>query len=105
MIARWMWIVVGLIGQTCFFLRFAVQWLASEKAGRSVIPRAFWHLSILGSLIILSYAVWRRDPVFIIGQSTGLLIYVRNLVLIRREEMASGRRPPTGLPGGLHARG
>jgi lipid-A-disaccharide synthase-like uncharacterized protein len=86
MIARWIWIAIGMAGQACFFLRFTVQWIASEKAGRSVVPKTFWHLSILGSLIILSYAMWRRDPVFILGQSTGLLIYTRNLVLIRREE-------------------
>jgi lipid-A-disaccharide synthase-like uncharacterized protein len=63
-----------------------VQWVASERVGRSVIPRAFWYFSIMGSVVILSYAIWREDPVFIIGQSTGLFIYIRNLVLIQREE-------------------
>jgi lipid-A-disaccharide synthase-like uncharacterized protein len=80
------WIAIGLAGQACFFLRFVVQWVASERVGRSVIPRAFWYFSIMGSVVILSYAIWREDPVFIIGQSTGLFIYIRNLVLIQREE-------------------
>ena len=96
------WVLIGLAGQGCFFLRFVVQWLASERAGRSLVPKAFWHLSIAGSLVILTYAIWRRDPVFIIGQSTGLLVYVRNLVLIRRAEGPSRRR---AAPGRLHGRG
>ena len=93
------WVLIGLAGQGCFFLRFVVQWLASERAGRSLVPKAFWHLSIAGSLVILTYAIWRRDPVFIIGQSTGLLVYVRNLVLIRRTEETSRR---LATPGRLH---
>lgn len=86
MIAPGTWIMIGLVGQTCFFLRFVVQWVASERAGRSVVPGVFWHLSIAGSLVILAYALWRRDPVFIVAQSMGLLVYFRNLVLIWREE-------------------
>jgi lipid-A-disaccharide synthase-like uncharacterized protein len=70
----------------CFFSRFFVQWVASERAGRSVIPRAFWYFSIAGGMILLSYAIWRRDPVFILGQSGGLFVYLRNLVLLRRED-------------------
>jgi lipid-A-disaccharide synthase-like uncharacterized protein len=89
--------MIGIAGQACFFLRFAVQWVASERVGRSVIPRAFWYFSILGSVVILSYAIWRQDPVFIIGQSTGLFIYIRNLVLIEREER--GRMKATDSPG------
>jgi lipid-A-disaccharide synthase-like uncharacterized protein len=65
------------------------QWLASERAGRSVVPRAFWYLSIAGGAIVLSYAIWRRDPVFILGQSVGLFVYVRNLILLRREDRRS----------------
>lgn len=79
------WIALGLAGQTCFFTRFLVQWIASERAGRSIVPKAFWYLSIGGSLIILSYALYRRDPVFILGQSVGLIVYTRNLVLLKRE--------------------
>lgn len=92
------WVMVGLAGQGCFFLRFVVQWLASERAGRSLVPKAFWYLSISGSVIILAYAIWRRDPVFVIGQSTGLFVYVRNLVLIRRTEAPyRGRAVPRRL--------
>lgn len=84
------WIAVGLAGQACFFSRFLVQWIASERRGRSVVPRAFWFLSIAGGLTLLCYSLWRRDPVFILGQSVGLFVYLRNLVLLRREE-AGGR--------------
>lgn len=80
------WLVVGFLGQACFFSRFLVQWMASERAGRSLVPRAFWYLSIAGGMIVLVYAIWRRDPVFILGQSVGLFVYLRNLVLLRREE-------------------
>ena len=83
------WIAIGFLGQACFFGRFLVQWIASERRGRSVVPRAFWYLSIGGALIVLSYAIWRRDPVFIAGQSMGLLVYTRNLVLLRREDRES----------------
>ena len=82
------WVGIGLAGQACFFSRFLVQWLASERRGRSVVPRAFWYLSISGGLILLSYSLWRRDPVFILGQSVGLFVYIRNLVLLRREDAA-----------------
>lgn len=80
------WIIIGFIGQSLFFMRFFVQWLASEKAGASIIPHAFWYFSIGGGLALFAYALYRQDPVFILGQSTGLLIYVRNLYLIRRKE-------------------
>jgi len=79
------WLVIGFLGQACFFSRFLVQWLASERAGRSVVPRAFWYLSIAGGTIVLTYAIWRRDPVIILGQSVGLFVYLRNLILLRRE--------------------
>lgn len=78
------WIGIGLMGQVLFGLRFLVQWVVSERQKRSVIPIAFWYLSIGGSLILLAYAIHRLDPVFILGQSTGSLIYLRNLMLIRR---------------------
>ena len=82
------WVGIGLAGQACFFSRFLVQWIASERQKRSVVPRAFWYLSISGGLILLSYSLWRRDPVFILGQSVGLFVYLRNLVLLRREDAA-----------------
>jgi len=79
-----LWIVIGFVGQGLFFGRFLVQWIASERSKRSVVPTAFWFFSIGGGLILLSYAIYRRDPVFIAGQSTGLLIYGRNLWFIFR---------------------
>lgn len=79
------WVIIGLLGQAMFTGRFLVQWVQSERKGQSVIPLAFWYFSICGSVILLSYAVWRKDPVFIIGQSTGLFIYMRNLHFIFRD--------------------
>jgi lipid-A-disaccharide synthase-like uncharacterized protein len=78
-------VIVGLVGQALFTARFIVQWLASEKAGKSVIPLSFWFLSIGGGSILFAYAVYRRDPVFILGQGLGIFIYMRNLVLISKE--------------------
>jgi lipid-A-disaccharide synthase-like uncharacterized protein len=83
------WLALGFVGQVAFSGRFVVQWIASERAGRSVVPVLFWGLSIVGSLLLLAYALYRRDPVFVLGQSTGLLIYLRNVHLIRREERAA----------------
>lgn len=79
------WVVFGLAGQLLFTARFLVQWLASERARRSVMPVAFWYFSIGGGMILLAYALYRRDPVFVLGQSMGLSIYLRNLWLIRAE--------------------
>lgn len=79
-----LWMIIGFAGQALFFSRFLVQWLASERRGESVVPRAFWFLSIGGGLVLLSYAIYRRDPVFIAGQATGILIYGRNLWFIYR---------------------
>ena len=78
--------LLGLLGQACFFSRFLVQLLVSEKCGRSVVPTAFWYLSLVGGLLVFVYAVWRRDPVFTLGQSVGIFVYVRNLVLIHRKQ-------------------
>ncbi len=83
--AETLWIVIGFVGQSLFFMRFFVQWLASEKAGRSVIPNAFWYFSLAGGITLFAYALWRQDPVFILGQSTGLFIYARNLQFIRKQ--------------------
>lgn len=84
--AETIWIGIGFLGQTLFFMRFFVQWLASEKAGRSIIPNAFWYFSLLGGITLFAYALWRQDPVFILGQSTGLFIYARNLYFIRKQQ-------------------
>ncbi len=80
------WVVIGMIGQSVFFMRFVVQWIVSEKKRESVIPVQFWYLSIIGSLIVLAYAIYRKDPVFILGQSVGFVVYVRNLILIYRKK-------------------
>lgn len=82
------WIALGLVGQTFFFSRFLVQWIASERAGKSVVPVAFWLLSLGGGALLLVYALYRRDPVFVLGQATGFSVYLRNLWLIRRERAA-----------------
>jgi lipid-A-disaccharide synthase-like uncharacterized protein len=79
------WTALGFLGQALFGSRFFVQWFASERRGRVVIPAAFWHLSLVGGLALLAYAWHRRDPVFAIGQAGGLAIYLRNLALARRE--------------------
>ncbi|MBP8304219.1 MAG: lipid-A-disaccharide synthase N-terminal domain-containing protein [Phycisphaerae bacterium] len=91
------WIAaVGFVAQVLFFGRFLVQWIASERSGRSVVPVSFWYLSILGSLGLLFYAIMRADPVFILGQSLGMVIYVRNLMLISRERSAEKKGPVPG---------
>ena len=77
------WVVFGFAAQFVFFLRFFVQWIHSERQKRSVIPMSFWYLSIVGSIMILIYAIERRDPVFIAGQALALVIYFRNIVLRR----------------------
>ncbi len=84
-----LWLIIGFTGQALFASRFIVQWLVSEKRGKSVIPIAFWYLSISGGLLLLTYAIWRKDPVFILGQSMGVFIYTRNLMLIYRERRGS----------------
>jgi lipid-A-disaccharide synthase-like uncharacterized protein len=79
----WLWLGIGLAGQALFSMRFLVQWLASERRGRSIVPLAFWYFSIGGGLTLLAYAIYRADPVFIVGQAAGLFIYIRNLQLIK----------------------
>ena len=83
------WVVIGLFGQVMFSMRFIIQWFRSEQAGKSVIPLAFWYFSVAGGLILLAYAIHRQDPVFILGQAGGLLIYARNLRLIYKERRAA----------------
>ena len=78
------WIAFGLLGNAAFFSRFLVQWIASERAGESFVPLSFWYLSMLGSLILLAYAIHRREPVFALGYLPNSVVYLRNLVLLRR---------------------
>jgi lipid-A-disaccharide synthase-like uncharacterized protein len=88
-VAATFWLVLGFIAQGLFASRFVVQWISSERAGQSVVPITFWYLSLGGALLLLTYAIYRRDPVFIIGQSVGGFIYARNLVLIGRSRSSS----------------
>lgn len=89
-LAEWdLWVALGFLGQIAFGSRFLVQWLWSEKTGKSVIPLYFWYASITGGLILLTYAIHIQDPVFILGQSMGLFVYLRNLYLIFRERKRS----------------
>ncbi|WP_136515080.1 lipid-A-disaccharide synthase N-terminal domain-containing protein [Geomonas edaphica] len=80
------WVGIGLAGQFFFTMRFVVQWIATERKRRSVIPESFWYFSIFGSLILLVYSLYRKDPVFILGQAFGTTVYVRNLFFIHKEK-------------------
>ena len=79
------WVALGFVAQALFSMRFLVQWIASERAGRSVVPTAFWLFSIGGGVLLFAYSLYRKDPVFIAGQGLGLFIYVRNLYFVMRE--------------------
>ena len=85
------WLIIGFVGQALFGARFIIQWVVSEKKGESTIPIAFWYCSIGGAVVLLTYAIYKQDPVFIVGQSLGSIVYVRNLILIdrKRKSMAS----------------
>lgn len=78
------WMVLGFFAQGLFAARFVVQWIKSERARRSIIPNSFWYFSIAGSLLLLGYAIHKRDAVFILGQAAGTIVYTRNVYLIRR---------------------
>ena len=85
------WLVlVGYAGQALFTMRFVVQWIASERAKKSVFPVAFWFFSIGGGLLLFAYALAKEDPVFILGQGFGVFVYVRNLYFVYRERRSSG---------------
>ena len=86
-----LWLAVGFLGQALFSARFLVQWIATERRRQSVVPREFWYLSVGGGLVLVAYALYRHDPVFVVGQAAGLFVYARNLYFIHR------RRPePAG---------
>lgn len=78
------WLALGFLGQAMFTMRFVVQWIHSERQRRSVIPVAFWYFSLAGGALLLTYAIYRMDPVFILGQAAGLFVYGRNLYFITR---------------------
>ncbi len=79
------WLGIGFLGQALFSMRFIIQWITSEKQKKSVIPTAFWYFSLAGGVTLLSYAIFRQDPVFILGQAGGLLVYSRNLYFVLRD--------------------
>jgi lipid-A-disaccharide synthase-like uncharacterized protein len=86
------WIAIGFVGQFLFMMRFLWQWIQSERHKRSIIPLAFWYFSLAGGITLFAYALHRLDPVFITGQMLGIVVYTRNLLLIRRERRAGS--PP-----------
>lgn len=88
------WLAIGFLGQGVFFMRWVVQWVASERSAASRVPTAFWYMSLVGGLITLAYAIYRKDPVFIAGQSIGAFVYLRNLMLIKKP----GRADRSTLP-------
>jgi lipid-A-disaccharide synthase-like uncharacterized protein len=82
-----LWIIIGFVGQGLFSARFIIQWIYSEKVKRSVVPVAFWYFSLGGGIVLTAYAIHRMDPVFIVGQAAGLVVYFRNLMLIRKHHL------------------
>ena len=91
------WLLLGLAGQVAFASRFLLQWVASEMAGESRVPKSFWYLSIAGSLALLAYAVHRRDPIFTLAYLPNTFVYLRNLMLIRRKEREEATARPATL--------
>lgn len=87
-----LWLIIGFTGQAIFTARFLVQWIASERRRDSVVPVAFWWLSLAGGLTLLSYALYREDPVIIVGQSMGAFIYIRNLMLVQKGRQRAERQ-------------
>jgi lipid-A-disaccharide synthase-like uncharacterized protein len=96
------WLMVGFMGQAFFTARFLVQWVASERRRDSVVPVAFWWLSLVGGAALLSYAISRRDPVIIAGQGMGLVVYTRNLMLVgkarKKSRSTANEQPATKKP-------
>ncbi len=84
------WLAIGFMGQALFSMRFIIQWISSEKQKKSVIPTAFWYFSLAGGVTLLTYAIFRQDPVFILGQAGGLLVYSRNLFFVMRDRHQAG---------------
>ena len=84
------WVILGFAAQGLFTMRFVVQWIASERARRSVVPATFWFFSVGGGALLLIYALYRRDPVFIAGQALGLVVYVRNIYFLATHRRQTG---------------
>jgi lipid-A-disaccharide synthase-like uncharacterized protein len=94
------WLGVGFLAQLMFSMRFIVQWIASERARRSIVPETFWYFSMVGGAMLFAYAIYRLDPVFMLSQGMGLLIYARNIYFIRSHNRAAARAAEgcSGLP-------
>lgn len=86
------WIGIGLVGQLAFSSRFLVQWIVSEKSRKTVVPESFWWMSLIGGIALFSYFVWRQDPIGVLGQSSGLVIYMRNIRLIYKQRRREARQ-------------
>ena len=97
-----LWLGVGLVAQLMFSMRFIVQWIASERARRSIVPETFWYFSLIGGAMLLAYAVYRLDPVFMLGQAMGLIIYTRNIYFIRahHKETSAAAQTAAAAPAG-----
>lgn len=91
-----LWLIIGILGQSVFFARFLAQWIASERKRDSVVPIAFWWLSLAGGLITLCYAIHREEPVWTVGQAMGIFIYTRNLMLVAKGRRQAVHRAPQG---------
>jgi lipid-A-disaccharide synthase-like uncharacterized protein len=85
------WVLVGFFGQFMFMMRFVYQWIASERAKRSVVPEIFWYFSLGGGLIVFAYAIHKQDPVFIVGQGLGVFIYLRNIYFVWRHKASASQ--------------
>lgn len=92
--AEIIWVAIGFAGQALFSMRFIIQWFVSERAKKSIVPVAFWYFSVLGGVTLLSYAIYRSDPVFIAGQAGGLVIYARNLYFIHKHRGGEADQVP-----------
>ena len=93
------WLGVGFAAQLMFSMRFIVQWIASERARRSIVPETFWYFSLVGGAMLFAYAIYRLDPVFMLGQGMGLFIYARNIYFIRTHHKSAAHRATTpGVP-------
>ena len=99
--AELVWLAIGFMAQLMFSMRFILQWVVSERARRSIVPEAFWYFSFAGGAMLFAYAIYRMDPVFILGQGGGLLIYARNIHLIWQGRSRDGRAAaaPSTPPG------
>lgn len=94
----WYWLAFGLVGQVAFFARFLIQWVVSERRRESVIPVSFWYLSLVGSLILLVYAIHRKEPVFLLAYLPNAVVYWRNLALVKRRERMLREEEKPGPP-------